>query len=186
MTEDDLVLQLRLHNEAAFKWLVEAYKDKIFNSVFNILQDSYEAEDATQETFIQVFASIHLFKQHCALSTWIHTIAIRKALEKLRKQKVKQKINNLLALNFLNKNSFSNAVFDHPGIALENKEKAAILFKAMASLPEKQKIAFSLIKVEGLSYTDASNIMLQSIKAIESLVSRAKVNLQKKLVKYHT
>jgi RNA polymerase sigma-70 factor (ECF subfamily) len=71
--------------------------------------------------------------------------------------------------------------FDHPGITLENKQKAALLFKAIDQLPEKQKTAFTLIKIQGLSYEEASGIMEQNIKAIESLMSRAKQNLQKKL-----
>ena len=73
--------------------------------------------------------------------------------------------------------------FYHPGIALEHKQKAAMLFKAINALPEKQKVAFSLIKVQGMNYEEASEIMQQNIKAIESLVTRAKQNLQKQLQK---
>ncbi len=49
----------------------------------------------------------------------------------------------------------TNASFQHPGIAAENKEKAAILFKVIESLPEKQKPAFTLIKVQGMNYEEA-------------------------------
>lgn len=75
--------------------------------------------------------------------------------------------------------------FHHPGIISENKEKAAVLFKAIESLPEKQRIAFTLIKVQGMNYEEACEIMQQNIKAVESLITRAKTNLQKTLESYY-
>ena len=83
------------------------------------------------------------------------------------------------------KKKSNNTLFEHPGIAAENKEKAAILFKAIESLPDKQKLAFTLIKVQGMNYEEACAIMQQNIKAVESLISRAKVNLQKQLENYY-
>jgi RNA polymerase sigma-70 factor (ECF subfamily) len=79
----------------------------------------------------------------------------------------------------------STEFFNHPGILAENKEKAAVLFKAIEALPEKQKIAFTLIKVQGMNYGQACAIMKQNIKAVESLISRAKNNLQKELENYY-
>lgn len=82
-------------------------------------------------------------------------------------------------------NKSSEGSFHHPGIAVENKEKAAILFKAIGSLPEKQRLAFTLIKVQGMHYEEACELMQQNIKAVESLISRAKQNLQKQLEAYY-
>ena len=72
-------------------------------------------------------------------------------------------------------------VFFHPGVTLDNKEKATALFNAMNALPERQRIAVTLIKIQGMSYDEAGKIMELGIKAIESLVSRGKENLEKKL-----
>lgn len=185
MNDLELIHQLKQGNETAFKELVELYKNKIFYTVLNILQDTLEAEDTTQETFIQVYQSVHSFKQESSLNTWIYKIAVRKALEKLRKKKVKQKLVEILTLKKAGANNASSSIFYHPGIALEHKEKSAILFKAIHSLSTNQHIAFTLIKVEGVSYKQASEYMQLSIKAIESLVNRAKMNLQKKLEHYY-
>jgi RNA polymerase sigma-70 factor (ECF subfamily) len=73
--------------------------------------------------------------------------------------------------------------FNHPGIAFDRKENAAKLFKAIAQLPENQKAAFSLHKLEDLSYQEISEIMQTSIPAVESLMHRAKQNLRKILEK---
>ena len=74
---------------------------------------------------------------------------------------------------------------NHPGIELENKERANILFKAIDMLPENQKIAFTLNKVEGLNYEETSEIMKMTIGAVESLMQRAKENLRKHLYSYY-
>jgi RNA polymerase sigma-70 factor (ECF subfamily) len=162
---------------------VENYRNRVFHTVLNILQDSEEAEDAAQETFIQVFESIGSFKEESSLSTWIYRIAVHKALDKLRRRKTRQQLHKILP--WWMPDEKKSALFQHPGIAAENKEKAAVLFKAIESLPEKQKLAFTLIKVQGMNYEEACEILQQNIKAVESLISRAKVNLQKQLEQYY-
>lgn len=172
-------------NEPAFRWLVENYRNRVFHTVLNMLQDSKEAEDAAQETFIQVFESVKNFKEEASLSTWIYRIATRKALDKIRRRKTRQKLQKLLPWWMPEEKASSEGTFDHPGIVAENKEKAAVLFKAIESLPEKQKLAFTLIKVQGMNYEEACDVMQQNVKAVESLISRAKLNLQKQLEDYY-
>ena len=77
------------------------------------------------------------------------------------------------------------ADFDHPGIIIEKKERAAELFRALKQLPDKQRIAFTLHKLEGQSYQEVAEIMSTSLYAIESLMARAKTNLKKSLAKYY-
>jgi RNA polymerase sigma factor (sigma-70 family) len=185
LTEQELIPQLRQGNEPAFRWLVENYRNRVFQSMLNMLQNTTEAEDATQETFIQVFESIGSFKEESSLSTWIFRIALRKALVKIRRKKTRQRLNKILPWWMPEDKKTGEAYFQHPGITLENKEKAAVLFKAIESLPEKQKLAFTLIKVEGRNYEETCDIMQQSVKAVESLISRAKLTLQKQLENYY-
>lgn len=156
----------------------------MFHTVLNILQDESEADDTVQDVFIKIYESIHKFREESSLSTWIYRIAVTKALDNLRKRKTRNTLSKWLPWWVPEENKASDVDFYHPGIALENKEKAAALFKAIGLLPERQKIAFTLIKVEKMSYNEAEEIMQQSVKAIESLVSRAKQNLQKQLKEY--
>jgi len=185
LNERELIEQLRQGNEPAFRWLVENYRNRVFHTVLNILQDTDEAEDAAQETFIQVFESIRSFKEESSLSTWIYRIAVHKALDKLRRRKTRQQLHKILPWWMPDEKKSAGTLFRHPGIVTENKEKAAVLFKAIESLPEKQKLAFTLIKVQGMNYEEACEILQQNIKAVESLISRAKVNLQKQLEGYY-
>ena len=71
--------------------------------------------------------------------------------------------------------------FYHPGVAMEKKEDAKVLAKAITRLPENQRIAFTLNKLEDLSYKEVSDIMKTSVSAVESLLHRAKMNLRKEL-----
>ena len=73
----------------------------------------------------------------------------------------------------------------HPGVSLDNKEKAKELFKAIELLPEKQKIAFTLNRIEGLSYQEISDIMKLTVASVESLLHRARKNLRKNLETYY-
>ncbi|MFT3911185.1 MAG: RNA polymerase sigma factor [Ferruginibacter sp.] len=181
MTDQELIEQLAQKSEPAFKWLVESYQKVVFNTMLNIVQDEAEAEDGTQEVFIKIYESIAGFRQESALSTWIYRLTVNKALDILRRRKTKERLRQIVPWWMPEESKDGKAVFHHPGILTENKEKAAVLFKAINSLPEKQKIAFTLIKVQGMKYDEVSKIMDQHIKAIESLISRAKQNLQQKL-----
>jgi RNA polymerase sigma factor (sigma-70 family) len=71
--------------------------------------------------------------------------------------------------------------FDHPGIAIENQENAAILFQTINQLKDNQKTAFLLSKLEELSNAEIAAIMELSISSVESLIFRAKTNLKEKL-----
>ena len=68
LNEQELIQQLKQGNEPAFRWLVENYRNRVFHTVLNILQDTKEAEDAAQETFIQVFESVGAFKEESSLN----------------------------------------------------------------------------------------------------------------------
>ncbi len=185
MNEQELIEQLGQKNESAFRWLVEHYRNRVYHTALNIVQDPKEAEDIAQETFIKVFESIRNFKMESSLSTWIYRITVHGSLDKIRRKKTRERLQKIIPWWMPAENKSSGSAFYHPGIAAENKEKAAVLFRAIETLPEKQRIAFTLIKVQGISYEEAGSMLNQNIKALESLITRAKQNLQKKLESYY-
>jgi RNA polymerase sigma factor (sigma-70 family) len=76
--------------------------------------------------------------------------------------------------------------FFHPVVSVENKENAAVVFKAMERLPPNQKTAFVLNKIEGLSYWEIGEVMKMSESAVDALLQRAKANLKRFLQGYYT
>lgn len=185
--EREFITQLQQGSELAFKNLVESYQTRIYNSCIGILQNAEEAEDITQEVFIEVYRSVKNFKAEAELSTWIYRIAVTKSLDHLRAKKRKKRFGFVKSLFAADSNSpkFEVVDFVHPGVQLENKEMAAYLFKAIAQLPENQKTAFTLSKIEVLSYQEISEVMKTSVSSVESLMFRAKANLQKLLGDYY-
>ena len=183
MGETVFIQRLKEGQEDAFRELVNRFRVPVYNTVVHLLQDGAEAEDCTQEVFIRVYEHIHRFREEALLSTWMYKIAVRSALEKLRKQKRRSFIQRWIP-GFEAASTGADACY-HPGVQTENKEKATRLFRAIARLPEQQQLAFTLIRLQGLSYDETAAIMEKNIKAIESLMSRAKENLQKQLIIYH-
>jgi RNA polymerase sigma factor (sigma-70 family) len=176
--EFGLIAELKQGSEVAFKQVFEAHQDRIYNTVLYLIQSAEEAEDLTQEVFVDVFLNIEDFKAQSKLSTWIYRIAINKALNHLRFKKAKKRLGAVLSIfNLLPVDDVSD--FVHPGILLENKEVSASLYKAIDKLPDKQKTAFVLRQLEDLSYVEIAEVMQTTIPSVESLLFRAKQNLQK-------
>ncbi len=176
---------LKKGDEEAFAQLVDAYQDNVFNTAISIIQHIQDAEDLTQEVFVQIFRSIKDFRGDAKLSTWIYRITLTKALEWERKKKTKKAISYFKNLVGLENKEEVVVNFFHPGIALDNKENASVLFKALQTLPSNQRIAFILIKAEGLTYQEVGIIMNKSVKSIEGLIQRAKDNLRVVLEKQY-
>jgi RNA polymerase sigma-70 factor (ECF subfamily) len=155
----------------------------VFNTAIGLVQDHGMAEDITQEVFVTVFSSILSFNERSALSTWIYRITVNKCLDHLR-AKNRQKKRGIFGMLFHKDTGEAindPVTFEHPGVQLERKEKARYLFEAIETLPDSQKTAFVLTHVEELSQKEVAEIMGLSVKAVESLLQRAKNNLRKKL-----
>jgi RNA polymerase sigma factor (sigma-70 family) len=180
MTESELIALLRQGNEAAFKQVFETHQDRIYNTILYMTQSVEEAKDLTQEVFVDVFLSIDNFKGQSKLSTWIYRIAINKALNHQRFKKAKKRLGAVLSIFNLSPADDSSD-FVHPGILLENKELSEKVYKAIDELPEKQKTAFVLRQLEDLSYVEIAEVMQTTTPSVESLLFRAKQNLQKVL-----
>ncbi|MFT3824910.1 MAG: RNA polymerase sigma factor [Chitinophagaceae bacterium] len=184
MNELDLIQRLRAGDELAFKQLVENYQDLVFNTALGVVQNTEDAEDVAQEVFIQVYRSIDQFKGDARLSTWIYRITTTKALDHIRSKKRKKRFAFITGLFGNNGQLLHDPVdFNHPGVAMDKKEQAALLFSMIDKLPENQKVAFNLHKTEHLSYQEIADIMGISVSAVESLLFRARQNLKKMLEK---
>ncbi len=186
MNSIQFIQKLQSKDESAFRELIFLFKDKIFNTAIGILQNEHNAEEITQEVFIEVYRSIKNFKSDSTLSTWIYKITINKSLDFIRKAKRNKRFGNVV--NLLKEESNEPIVhpknFFHPGIVLEQKEKSKILFAAIEKLNERQKTCFVLKYVEGLSQKEISEVMECAEGAVESILSRAKENLRKILGNY--
>ncbi|MFM9911340.1 MAG: RNA polymerase sigma factor [Chitinophagaceae bacterium] len=186
MNELELIEHLKKGDENAFKIIVDTWKDMVYNTSLGIVQNAEDAEDVSQEVFVQVYESINQFKGDSKFSTWLYRIAITKSLDHIRKKKRKKRFAIIQSLFGVNEEEIRHEPnFQHPGVSLENKEKAATLFRAINKLPDNQKAAFTLHKLEGLSYQEVAEIMESTVSSVESLMHRAKGNLKNILTDYY-
>lgn len=187
MNQPELVLLLQQGDESAFKKLVDEWQSMVYNTAVSIVQNEDDADDITQEVFIQVYQSVGSFKGDSKFSTWLYRVTVSKALDHEKKKKRKKRFGLVQSLFGGDGEEQIHAVeFNHPGVQLEKKEKAGELFNALKLLPDKQRIAFTLHKLEGQSYQEVAEIMKTTLYAVESLMGRAKTNLKKELSKYYT
>ena len=186
MDEKQFITDLQKGSQSAFRHLVDTFQNKVFNTVLSIVQNAEEAEDVSQEVFIEIFESVGKFKGEAKLSTWIYRIATNKGIEYHRRKKASKRFAFLTSLFGENDEIVHHpADFEHPRILLENKERAKLLFKHINQLTDNQKVAFTLCNVEGLNYQEISEVMQLSLSSVESLLFRAKTNLRKTLKEFY-
>jgi len=185
-SENDLITLLKDGSESAFRDLVDQNQDRVYNTCLGFVRNEDEADDIAQEVFIEIYRSIRTFRGESKLSTWIYRIAVTKSLEHIRAKKRKKRYAVFRSLVY----SDDDTVMDipdhiHPGILAENRERAKILFQAIEQLPENQKVAFTLNKIEGMSYEEIAGVMKKTVSSVESLLHRARLKLQENLYMYY-
>ncbi len=187
MNQPELIVQqLQRGEESAFRKLVDEYENMVYNTAVGIVQNEDDADDITQEVFVQVYQSVSSFKGESKFSTWLYRITVTKALDHEKRKKRKKRF---AFVQSLFGNSGEEIIhppdFNHPGVLMEKKEKAGELLNALKQIPDNQRIAFTLHKLEGQSYQEIAEIMNTSLYAVESLMARAKGNLKKILKNYY-
>ncbi|MBN2613313.1 MAG: RNA polymerase sigma factor [Bacteroidales bacterium] len=183
MTDLEYIEGLKKGDETSFRNLVEEHQLKLLRLCNGFVHSREDALDLVQEVFIEVYRSIHSFRGDSGLSTWLYRVAVNKSLNFIRKQKRKtfSLSNNIDNAAKLDLRDESGA----PDVRMEQGQRDFLIQKALDSLQENQRIAFILNKYDDLSYKEISGIMDVSLSAVESLIHRAKTNLQKKLYRFY-
>lgn len=134
---------------------------------------------------ISALSGLKRFKNEATLKTWVYSIALNKSKDFLKYKSRKKRSGKIISINKPDGDEsapyFEPSNFIHPGIELESKEQMDILFGAINQLPENQKTALILAKLDKIPQKEIADIMDLSLKAVESLLTRAKSNLRKYL-----
>jgi RNA polymerase sigma-70 factor (family 1) len=184
---EELLQLIRQKDQEAFRKFFDLYRSRVYNTCLSYLQNAEDAEEITQDVFIEIYNSASSFQGKSSVNTWVYRIAINKCLDKLRFKQRKKRFAFMSSLFHEDTGALKhdNPDFVHPGVALENKESAALILHAIRQLPENQQTVFILRQVEGLSQKEISAIMNTSEKAVESLQQRAKVKLRELLASHY-
>lgn len=179
MSDQQLIKEILSGDTSAFKILVDKYQGMVFRTAMGFVHSKEDAEDITQEVFIQTFRSLSAFQEKSEFSTWLYRIAVNMSINFVNRNKLRRLLidagENLKAL--LNISSDEKNAHQR----LESDERDKMVRDAIDNLPEKQRTAFVLSKYDDLSQREIADLMKISEGAVEQLLQRAKANLQKKL-----
>jgi RNA polymerase sigma-70 factor (ECF subfamily) len=183
--ERELIQRIVAKDDAAFRTLVELYQSSVLNACYGILSDRQDAEDVAQDVFVMVYRKAGSFRGESGLSTWLYRIAVNLSLNRLRKRKW-DRLFGVLTLSEAELGDTTDTMEapeqERPDRQLETSERSRILNDVLSTLPGKQRVAIILHKIEGLSHQEIAEILQISLSSVESLIHRAKRNLQKKLI----
>ena len=168
-SDEELMIMLQQQELDAFKTLVKRHTEKFYHLAYRIVFDKEEAQDIVQEAFIKVFKNPHNWRQShkTKFTTWFYRVVSNQALDHKRKNKITEEYeDNLASKKNLEK-------------TLHRKEQLAFIDQCLLDLAPRQRLALNLCFYHELSNKEAAEIMEIKIKALESLLSRAKAKLKK-------
>ena len=185
-TDESLLIgALKKGDQNAFRLLVDNNQNSIIRVCRGFLKSDADSDDVAQEVFIEAYRSINKFRGDAGISTWLYRIAVNKSLNWLRYKKGK----SMKSFEDFDKTENSRLISARsdlePDREIARKEHAKALDTALNSIPASQRTAFILNKYEELSYKSIAEIMKISVSSVESLLFRAKTNLQSRLYEYH-
>ena len=179
-SDEQLMSLFQAGDENAYIELVNRYKDKLINFIFNYLGDLESSEDVVQETMIKLYLKKHYYREIAKFSTWLYTIAKNLANTELRKRKQRK-------TTFLSQFSKHDKTYElpsndpEPGQEIQTDIVNKIIRDAVDQLSEKFKIVIVLRDIQGLSYEDISEIINVPIGTVKSRINRARLQLQVEL-----
>ncbi|MDZ4851920.1 MAG: sigma-70 family RNA polymerase sigma factor [Pirellulaceae bacterium] len=189
--DPDVALMLRVRDDdaVAFELLVARYQGRIGRLMQGWVNSQEVAEDLVQEVFLRVFRARKTYQPTAKLTTWIYRIANNVASNSVRDRSRRKEYQ----IGKMTGPSTTNVGIEHialaasgamPGRLVDTKERSNMVKQAVQALGERQRMAMMLSKFEGLSYQEIADTMGLSVKAVKSLLSRARVNLKLLLQPY--
>jgi RNA polymerase sigma-70 factor (ECF subfamily) len=182
-SSEDLMALIAEGDGYAFEVLVGRHQTSILNLIYRYVGDRTKARDLAQEVFIRVWRAANRYEPKAKFTTWIYSITANLCLNELKSIKGRKMI-QLQAEE--DRQSFHyethSDVSQSPEDLLLAEERSRRISEALQGLPENQRMALILKRYDNLPYDEIARVMGCSVSAVESLLVRAKRNLQEKLM----
>lgn len=182
MNDSETIRSILNGNRNDFAILVEKYQQMIFRVAMGFVHEKEDAEDITQEVFINAYQSLKKFRGDSSFSTWLHRIAVNVGLNHTRKNRgvVIDKISSFFDHDRIIESELL-LIEDNPEDIIIKKEHSEWLRRALDKLPKNQHTAIVLSKYDDLPQKEIADILNISEGAVEALIQRAKKNLRENL-----
>ena len=165
-SELSLVQRAQQGDEQAFATLFQLHKKRVYSVCLLMTKDVAEAEDLTQEAFLQVFRSVSTFRGDAAFSTWLYRVAVNTVLMKLRRRKAPPLLSSL------------RRDFGKSDPRLSGAIDRIALRRAIQELPEGCRKIFALHEVEGYQHHEIAQLLHCSIGNSKSQLHKAKLKMR--------
>ena len=143
----------------AFAELVEKNKKKIYSLILNLTGSYHDADDLSQETFLRAYRSLGSFKASSSFYTWLYRIAINTTINYLKKQKRLSEVPLNVKLSSPVERQTLVKEEESPREKLQKKELRETIRKTITELPINQRLAATLVILEGISYEEAARVL---------------------------
>jgi len=178
---DDRLLAQRIAqgDNLAFETFFNDNKLKVLNLCYGMVHNRDKAEDLCQDVFLEVWSSISSFQGKSKLSTWLYRIAINKAINYLRKEKIKRFFVPFESVDYYIQSS------ERVDLSMQEKEKIVQMSKIIDTLPSKQKQALIMFIYDQMPQKEIAEIMNVSLPSVEVLIHRAKKKIKQRMDKIY-
>lgn len=168
ISDQDLILKINHGNDHAFRLLVEKYRNDLFRTIYAVLRDNKEAEDATQEVFIKIYTSLSQYENQ-GFKTWITRIAVNHAIDVKRRKDRKQE-------DMLDSVQYDTIGSERESVETEviNNERRNLVRKKLHELPENYRNVIYDFYIAEKSYQQIAEEQEVQVKTIEMKLYRAR------------
>ncbi len=179
MNTDDrrLIAECLNGQSAAFGELVRRYQERLYNSIYRVVDNVEDANDVVQDAFLNAYQSLNSFKGDAEFFTWLYRIAFNTAISLKRKKKAVYRLewgpDDKSGLEPADDSAYSS-----PGASLERTEEEAVVQAALNRLSPEHRAVLVLKDLEGQKYEDIAEILDVPIGTIRSRLHRARVELR--------
>ncbi len=194
--ERQLIRKAQAGDERAFARLVRQYETVVYNFAYKVCHDKEKAEEAWQDTFVNVFRKLKQFDEKSKFTTWLYSIVVNNCLMKHRRTKLDQATVHIDVPEGFHDDPLTDdeghpvqtiaSWISTPIDSLMNKELRSLLDAAIKKLPVDYRLVFILRDVEGQSAEAVSRMLKLSVPAVKSRLRRARVFLREQLNEYMT
>ena len=180
--EASLVQRCAARDEDACADLVNEHQRMVYQLSFNLLGDHNEALDLSQEVFLRVFRTIHSFRGHSSLRTWMYRIVVNQARNRQRWWRRRHRAQQVSLDQHIQEHGDLPEAVDHgPDRMVGQKQLGERIRVALDRLPFDQKTAIVLREIDGLSYDEIGFSLGIAVGTVKSRLARAREGLRAQL-----
>jgi len=172
-SDHELALRAKSGDDTAFNELMRRHYKGILNFVYKFTYKADICEDLTQEVFLRVYKSLNTYEPQAKFSTWLYKIATNLCLTNLKKKNLNISLDEIRE----NIGEMEDIKSEDPQHLMQRKQLNDRVLKAISTLPEKERLAITLCKYQGLSYIEVSEALDCSVGAVKTHIFRGRTKL---------